>query len=283
MLISGAAPALRAAGGPAAQALGFRRRSAASRGCRGPRRSRAGSSARRGSSASRRRAALLASAPSWSWVTRSRQELPTGSISHVTRDSPAAATSGAHSARKLCTSRRGGSTSRFSPSAISTTPGTPERYSLAGRPVGLGLHAEAVPRALCGIGDRLPQPLGRRLDVDLEQVHRPVAVDDDVLAYSWSLVLQLALELGQRRRERRREFAHPAVVDEPDRDGVQVVAASRGPGARRAPGWRPRGRAGASSRRSATSRSGPRARRASVRPARTARRAVPGGSDRPSP
>jgi hypothetical protein len=67
----------------------------------------------------------LASEPSWSWVTRRRQELPTGSISQVTREVPSALTSSLHSALNDCTSRFGGSTSRFSPAAMSITPGTP--------------------------------------------------------------------------------------------------------------------------------------------------------------
>ena len=62
-------------------------------------------------------------------MTVSRQESPTGSISQVTREVPSAFTSSLQSAVKLCTSRRGGSTSRFSPSAMSITPGTADLYS----------------------------------------------------------------------------------------------------------------------------------------------------------
>ena len=102
-------------------------RSAASPACPGSRRSRAASSARRGSSASRRRPPSWRRRGSWSWVTVSRQELPTGSISHVTREVPTAFTSSLQSAVKVWTSRRGGSTSTFSPSAMSITPGTPDR------------------------------------------------------------------------------------------------------------------------------------------------------------
>ena len=65
-----------------------------------------------------------ASSGSWSWVTVSWQESSTCSISHVTRDVPAAFTSSLQRALKLCTSRRGASTSRFSPEAMSITPGT---------------------------------------------------------------------------------------------------------------------------------------------------------------
>lgn len=58
-----------------------------------------------------------------SWVTRSRQESPTGSISQVTRPGPSARTSSLHRAVIVCTRRRGGSTSRFSPSY--SGPGAP--------------------------------------------------------------------------------------------------------------------------------------------------------------
>src|SRR5712692_4888132 len=60
---------------------------------------------------------------SWSWMTVSLHESPTGSISQVTRLVPSACTSGPHSARIDCTSLRGGSTSRFSPSL--SGPGAP--------------------------------------------------------------------------------------------------------------------------------------------------------------
>src|SRR5579862_9721326 len=53
---------------------------------------------------------------SWSWVTVRRHESPTGSISHVTRVVPSCTTSSPQSARAVCTNRRGGSTSTFSPS-----------------------------------------------------------------------------------------------------------------------------------------------------------------------
>src|SRR5271163_3836144 len=56
-----------------------------------------------------------ASGGSWSWTTVSRHESPTGSISHVTRDVPARSASGPHSARIVCASRTGRSTTRFSP------------------------------------------------------------------------------------------------------------------------------------------------------------------------
>jgi hypothetical protein len=55
--------------------------------------------------------------------------VPTGSISQVTREAPSRCTSSLQSALKLWTSRRGGSTSRFSPPAMSTTPGTADLYS----------------------------------------------------------------------------------------------------------------------------------------------------------
>ena len=65
---------------------------------------------------------------SWSCTTVSRQESPTCSISQVTRVVPCAFTSSLHRAVNDCTSRWGGSTTRFSPSAMATTPGTPARY-----------------------------------------------------------------------------------------------------------------------------------------------------------
>ncbi len=51
-------------------------------------------------------------------MTSSRQESPTGSISQVTREVPSDFTSSLHSAVIVCTRRRGGSTSTFSPSLI---------------------------------------------------------------------------------------------------------------------------------------------------------------------
>src|SRR5206468_10018012 len=54
---------------------------------------------------------------SWSCVTVRRHESPTGSISQVTLEVPSLFTSSLHRAVKLWTSRRGGSISRFSPSA----------------------------------------------------------------------------------------------------------------------------------------------------------------------
>src|SRR3954454_2383435 len=80
----------------------------------------------------------------------------------------------------------------------------------AGRPLRLDPDAEVVVPALLGIDDRLPQPIGRRLDVDLEDlVHRSV--------------LQSLLEPAQRGRPGLGVLAHPPVVDDPDRDGVEEV------------------------------------------------------------
>ena len=101
-------------------------------------------------------------------MTVSRHESPTGSISQVTLEVPSALTSSLHSALKLWTSRRGGSTSRFSPSAMSIDPGDRGLVARAGRPVRAGLDPEAVLRPHLGVGDRLPEALRRRLDVDLE-------------------------------------------------------------------------------------------------------------------
>ena len=66
---------------------------------------------------------------------------------------------------------------------------------------------------------------------------------------------------------RLRVLAHPAVVDEPDRDGVEEVQLLAAPPARRDAALPPRARSGASSRRSASSAAAPRARSASARPA----------------
>src|SRR4051794_17693999 len=80
----------------------------------------------------------------------------------------------------------------------------------AGLQLPLAAHTEAVLRALVGIGDRLPEPLGRRLDVDLEHlVHR--------------LLLEVALQLAERGGPGLGVLAHPPVVDEADRDRVQEV------------------------------------------------------------
>jgi hypothetical protein len=65
--------------------------------------------------------------------------VPTGSISQVTREVPSLFTWSLQSAVKLCTRRRGGSTSRFSPEAISITPGTSALYPEP------SVHSEAVP------------------------------------------------------------------------------------------------------------------------------------------
>ena len=111
---------------------------------------------------------------------------------------------------------------------------------------------------------------GRRADVDLEHLlHRcsPVSVLRSLSAGGPGLGV----------------LAHPPVVDEPDRDGVQEVEllAAAPPGDDEAGLLEQL--AGASSRRSASSGSAPRARSASARPRGTARRAGSAGSDRRGP
>src|SRR5665811_561088 len=56
-----------------------------------------------------------ASSRSWSWVRISWHESPTCSIAHVMRVVPCASSSALHIVTTDCTSRRGGSTPRFSP------------------------------------------------------------------------------------------------------------------------------------------------------------------------
>ena len=62
---------------------------------------------------------------------------------------------------------------------------------------------------IVGIGDRLPEALGRGLDVDLEHL--------------FHLTLQFLLESAEPGGPGFGVLAHPPVVDEPDRDGVQEV------------------------------------------------------------
>ena len=108
----------------------------------------------------------------------------------------------------LCTSRRGGSDSRISPSP-SRPPGEVHLVARPDLPVGDDARAEVVLAADLGIRDRLPEALGRRADVDLEHLfHRS---------------LQSLLDLAERCRPGLGVLAHPPVVDEPDRHGVQVV------------------------------------------------------------
>src|SRR5690349_2618072 len=84
-----------------------------------------------------------------------------------------------------------------------------ELVSRALRPIGLRTYAEVVLGTDLGVGDGVPETLRRRSDVDLEHLlHR---------------LLQFALEVGEPSGPRRRVLAHPAVVDELDRDRVEVV------------------------------------------------------------
>ena len=87
--------------------------------------------------------------------------------------------------------------------------GMDEGVRRARRPVGLGAHAEVVLLPDRRVGDRLPQPFGRRADVDLEDfLHR---------------VLQFISEADQAGRPRFGVLAHPSVVDEANRDRVEEV------------------------------------------------------------
>ena len=84
-----------------------------------------------------------------------------------------------------------------------------EPVGRAGRPVRLDRRAELVLRPDHRVGDRLPQALGRGADVDLE----------DLL----HLILQLVLQAGEPGRPRLGVLADPPVVDQADRDRVEVV------------------------------------------------------------
>ena len=79
----------------------------------------------------------------------------------------------------------------------------------ARRPVGLDSRAEPVLRPDRRAGDRLPQALGRGADVDLE----------DLL----HLILQLVLQADEPGSPRLGVLADPPVVDQADRDRVEVV------------------------------------------------------------
>src|SRR6266480_2901969 len=76
-------------------------------------------------------------------------------------------------------------------------------------PVRLDRRAELVFRPDRRVGDRLPQPLGRGADVDLE----------DLL----HLILQLVLQADEPGSPRLGVIADPPVVDQADRDRVEVV------------------------------------------------------------
>jgi hypothetical protein len=207
-------------------------------------RSRAASSGRRGSSASRRRARV---APSAQLVvdTVSRHEsadrldLPGDARGSLGLD--VVAPERVKSGRAGAADRPRGSR----PRDVDRPGTTPCSSSPASSPS--GLDAERVLRPHLGIGDRLPEALGRRLDVDLEDaVSRSSAIRS-----CFHFVLQSSLE-PLSVAPTARVLAHPPVVDEPDRDGVQEVellaAALR---------WSqsppPRAPSGASSRRSASS------------------------------
>ncbi len=76
-------------------------------------------------------------------------------------------------------------------------------------PVRADAGAEVVLAADLRIGDGIPESFRARADVDLEHLlHR---------------ALQSLLDVAEGRGPRLRVLAHPPVVDEPDRDGVQVV------------------------------------------------------------
>ena len=177
------------------------------------------------------------------------------------RVAPSAFTSSLHSAVIVCTSRRGGSTSRFSPSP-SRTPAAGLRHLVAATPASSPTSmpvAEVVLAPDLGVGDRLPEALGRGADVDLEDLlHR---------------ALQSLLEVAEPGGPGLGVLAHPPVVDEPDRDGVQEVELLPAPPPRDDEAGLLEQLAGASSPRSGSSRSAPRARPASARPGGTARRA----------
>lgn len=79
----------------------------------------------------------------------------------------------------------------------------------AGLPVRGDPHAEVVLAPDLGVGDRLPEALRGGADVNLEDLFHGA--------------LQSALEAAECGRPGFRVLAHPPVVDEPDRDGVQEV------------------------------------------------------------
>ena len=79
----------------------------------------------------------------------------------------------------------------------------------ARRPVRADQGAELVLAPYLAVGDRLPEALGRRADVDLEHLLHGI--------------LQSVLEVAERCRPGLGVFADPTVVDEPDRDRVQEV------------------------------------------------------------
>ena len=134
-----------------------------------------------------------------------------GSISQVTLEVPSALASSLKYAAMVWTRRRGGSTSRISPS-----PRMRLRLGGGHLEVGAGLQlgddhgrAEVVLAPDLGIDDRLPQALGGGADVDLEDLlHR---------------ALQSLFEVAEPRGPGLGVLAHPPVVDEPDRDRVQEM------------------------------------------------------------
>jgi hypothetical protein len=88
----------------------------------------------------------------------------------------------------------------------------PERRS--DRPLGFDARAVVVLRGLLAVGDRAPDPLRIGLDVDAVHVVRR--------GHSGTL-LQVLLQRAQGSDYGRRELADPAIVDQADRHGVEVV------------------------------------------------------------
>jgi hypothetical protein len=109
----------------------------------------------------------------------------------------------------VCTSLRGGSISTISPSLsrISRLCGQVQPEPTAQS--GLHAGAEVVLAPDLGIGDRLPEALGRRADVDLEHLLHGT--------------LQSGLEVAEPCGPGLGVLAHPPVVDESDRDGVEEM------------------------------------------------------------
>jgi hypothetical protein len=144
-------------------------------------------------------------------VTVRWHESPTGSMSQVIREVPSAFTSSPQSARMVCTSRRGGSTSMFSPSPkwSESALGLPHLEAAARRPVRGQRVPELVFAADLAVRDGFPEPFRSGLDVNLEDLFHGT--------------FQSGFEVAEGSGPWFCVFTHPTIVDEADGHRIQEV------------------------------------------------------------
>ena len=131
-------------------------------------------------------------------------------MSQLTRDVPSRSASSLHRMCIVCTSLRGGSTTRFSPSA--SRPSFPGCVSSYREPV---VHSEAM---------RAPKWYFARISGSVMACHSRSGVRPDIdLEDLFHGLLQFRFQAGKAGGPGLGVLADPAVVQEPDRNRVQVV------------------------------------------------------------